>query len=156
MTKEKLKERRKRWDVKMWIEKVSSKSNLNLYMERNKEIREEQIYNDRPSSIILYKARTNCLRLKDRKRLTVENTMCILCDKTIETLEHFILECPAYYDIRKRYGDLQRPYIENAQKIFGHFLFNEDTMNENREILYTIWIIQDRKINQLGKHSYNN
>ena len=82
--------------------------------------------------------------------------MCLLCDETIDALEHFILECPAYNDVRKRSIALQRPYIENAQKIVGDFLFNEDTMNENREILYTIWRKRDRKINQLAKHSYNN
>ena len=156
MTKEKLKERTKRWDVKLWIEEVSSKTSLNLYMKRKKEIREEQIYNNRPSSIILYKARTNCLPLNDRKQFTGENTMYILCDETIETIEHFILKFPAYNDIRKRSIALQRPYIENAQKIVGDFLFNEDTMNENKDILYTIWRKRDRKINQQAKHSNNN
>ena len=153
MKKEKLKERAKRWDVKLWIEEVSSKTSLNLYMERKKEIREEQIYNNRLSSIILYKARTNYLLLNDRKQFTGENTTCILSDRTIETLEHFILECPAYNDIRKRSIALQRQYIENAQKTVGDFQFNEDTINENKEILYTIWRKRDRKIKQLAKHS---
>ena len=91
-TKEKLKERTKGWDLRLWIEEVSSNTSLNLYMERKKENKEEQVYNNRPSSIILYKARTNCLPLNDRKRFTGENTTCILCDGTTETLEHFILE----------------------------------------------------------------
>ena len=38
MTNEKLKERTKRWDVKLWIEEVSSKTSLNLYMERKKKL----------------------------------------------------------------------------------------------------------------------
>ena len=53
MTKEKLKERTKRWDAKLWIEEVRSISSLNLYIEWKKEIREEQIYNNRPSSVII-------------------------------------------------------------------------------------------------------
>ena len=138
MTKGKLKERTNGWGVKLWIEEVSSKTSLNLFMERKKEIREEKIYNNTPSSIILYKARMNCLPLNDRKGFTGENTTCILCDEIIETLEHFILECPAYNDVRKRSMALQRPYIENTQKIVGDFLFTEDTMNGNKEILCTI------------------
>ena len=38
MINEKLKERTKRWDVKLWIEEVSSKTSLNLYMERKKKL----------------------------------------------------------------------------------------------------------------------
>ena len=98
----------------------------------------------------MYKARTNCLPANNRKRLTGENTTCILCGEKIETLDHFILECPAKYDIRKRSMALQRLY---AQQIVGDFLFYEDTINENEEILYTIWRKRDRKIYQLAKHS---
>ena len=42
---------------------------------------------------------------------------------------------------------LQRLY---AQQIVGDFLFYEDTINENEEILYTIWRKRDRKIYHRG------
>ena len=57
---------------------------------------------------------------------------------------------------KKRSIALQRTYIENAQQIVSDFLFTEDTINENKEILYTTWRKQDRKINQLAKHNNNN
>ena len=50
-----------------WREEIQEKSNLEIYVEEKKVIKEELMYN-RPSSVILYWARTNCLRMNDRNR----------------------------------------------------------------------------------------
>ena len=56
------------WDKKLWIEDIGSKSSLNIYRRFKTDICEEDIYDNRPSSRILNKARTNTLQLNDRNR----------------------------------------------------------------------------------------
>ncbi len=90
--------------------------------------------------LILFKARTNNLRLNDRNRHTDGDTKCIFCDWTLENLTHFLLWCPAgYNEIRLKSKVLQRPYIENEENIIGQLLFNETNIQETKEIVYEMW-----------------
>ena len=63
--KEEIKSITKSWDSKTWIEEVKK---LNLYYQWKEQIAEEEFLDNKPSSIIKYKARANCLPLNDRKR----------------------------------------------------------------------------------------
>ncbi len=45
-----------------------------------------------------------------------------------EDLEHFLLWCPAYTGIRASVSDLQL-YTENTENIFGHFLFDQQDID---------------------------
>ena len=66
------------WDKKLWIEDIESKSSLNIYRRFKTDICEEDIYDNRPSSRILNKARTNTLQLNDRNRHVNKETHCIM------------------------------------------------------------------------------
>ena len=42
-----------------------------------------------------------------------------MCGYISETLEHFILHCELYKDVRMRYEILQQPYIENESELLS-------------------------------------
>lgn len=143
--KEKLKNKIREWDSRKWQKEVEEKSSLSLYRNWKKEMAEEKIYDNRPSSQILFKARTNNLRLNNRNRHTGGDTKCIFCDWNMEDLNHFILWCPGYEDIRKQTILLQRPYIEKEENIIGQLLFSEQRIQESKELVYQMWIKRENQ-----------
>ena len=76
-------------DSEKWNEEVQSKTSLTLYREWKKEVKEDLVYDNRPSSIILFKARTATLPLNERKRHIGQSTECDLCGSELENTEHF-------------------------------------------------------------------
>ncbi len=46
--------------------------------------------------------------------------------------------CPEYTNIRHKSIILQRPYIEE-ENITGQLLFEENRIQENKEIVYEMW-----------------
>ena len=79
-------------------------------------IQEEDICDNRPSSTILYKARSNTLPLNNRNRHKNKETHCIACGNIDqqEDIYHFILHCPAY--IKKRTNIIQLNTYKMTQK----------------------------------------
>ena len=104
-----------------------------------KDIEEEKIYDNSFSSILLYKARTNTLPLQDRKRFTNENTICELCKKETENLEHFLLDCEQLSEERRIMIELQKPHIENRQVLMGKFLFGKENIQNKKIFLANYW-----------------
>ena len=82
--------------------------------------------------------------------------MCRLCNSITEDLEHFILDCLGYSDIRQTFIILRRPLIENTEQIISDFLVNEDTTQENKEILYSLWTKRSREPYNIKGHNNNN
>lgn len=148
-----LKEKTRLWDTEKWREEKESKTSLTIYNEWKKQIQEETVYDNKPSSVIWFKARTNCLPLKERKRFINENTKCDLCEIESETLEHFMLRCPEYSERRSQIIELQQPYIENTSKIIGNFLFNRRSAEQKKEHLYSLWKIREQKIKELDTNT---
>ena len=66
-SKEEIKQKLIAWDNKQWKHTIESKSSLLIYRQYKDKIQEENIYDNRPSSTIFYKAR-NTLPLNDRNR----------------------------------------------------------------------------------------
>ena len=62
-SKEYLKQFMIKWDRNIWEDELEMKTSLQIY--KKNDFGEEEIYDNRPSSIILYKARTNTLQLND-------------------------------------------------------------------------------------------
>ena len=102
MEKREIKNKEREMDSKRWEEEIKGKSSLEIYVELKKEIKEELMYDNRPSSIIMYRARTNCLKLNDRNRHQGGEVKCKLCGAEVENLEHFILECVELSEERKK------------------------------------------------------
>ena len=78
------------------------------------------IYDNRPSSTILYKARTNTLQLNDSNRHTNKEIHCLVCDTDDKVdIYHFMLHCTAYQEQRSQSIHLQQPYLESDQNTVG-------------------------------------
>ena len=86
---------------------------------------EEEMYDNRPSSTIFNKTRTNTLQLEIN---------CIVCDTdNKEYIYHFMLHCTAYKEERSQSIHLQQPYIESHQSTLGHFLFDKENIEEKKD-----------------------
>ncbi len=119
-TKEELRAVVKEWDTGKWKE-VHSKTTLEICRTQKKEIKEETFNENCTPSIIFYKARTNCLPHKDRKRHSNEDTKCKICNQEDEDLAHFLLVCQEYAEERRKTRILQQPYQENRKKHYWKF-----------------------------------
>ena len=69
MTHEELNRHMLSWDEEKWKEEVNSKTSIGIYRKSKLAVQEETIYDNTPSSSILFQARTNTLRLNDRKKI---------------------------------------------------------------------------------------
>ena len=66
-----------------------------------------------------------------------------MCDSDLENLNHFILWCTGYSEIRNSEPLLQQPYIQDEELILGRLLFaNAENF---KETLYKFWKIRERK-----------
>ena len=126
------------YDTERWKNEINTKSSIKIYKDWKKEIKEEPIYDNRPESITLYRARANCLPLMERNRHTGENTQCP-CGEGIENLEHMLLQCQEYNEIRILTKELQRPYNEKPADVIGSFLFDTENIEEKKAVLHKIW-----------------
>ena len=90
---------------------------------------------NRPSSVVMYRARANCLKLNDRNRHQGGEVGCKLCGANIENLEHFLLEGEKLGEERRRIVELQQPYEENIKKIMGIVLFKEEGIEKKKSII---------------------
>ena len=71
-------------------------TSLVIYNKWKKDVKEEEdLYDNRPSSEIMYKARTNNLQQQDRKRHQKGDTKCFMCDEEVKDVKHFMLWCTA-------------------------------------------------------------
>ena len=82
---------------------LESRSTLGIYKQFKHSIVEEKFYDNTFGSVLLFKARSNCLKLNWRNRFQGGDVSCRLCGAQLETLEHFILECPGLHEIRQEF-----------------------------------------------------
>ena len=104
------------------------------------------------ASMILYKARTSCLPLYNRKRHENGSTECKLCGAENESLQHFLLDCTTYNEERTNLA-LQRPYNEDKDKIMGNFMFTEPSIEENKETLFKLWRLREKKLKETNRNT---
>ena len=99
------------------------KTTLQIYTKIN--FGDEEICDNRPSSNILKKARTNTLQMNDRTDTQIKKEIVWYVIKMKKKI-HFMLHCTAYNEERSHSTHLQQPYIERDEDILGHFLFNNN------------------------------
>ena len=80
-SKEYLKQFMIKWDLNIWKAELEMKTTLQIYQKIANNFGDEEIYDNKPSSNILPKARTNTLQLNDRNRHTNKELNCMVCDK---------------------------------------------------------------------------
>ena len=115
-----------------WREEVETKSTLALYRSKLK-ICEEKFYNNTVASNIMFRCRTNTLRLGWRNRFGEGNIECSLCGEREETLEHFLLECVQLNAVRARYASGERLQLGKL------LLFDRVTKEEVDMYMGVVW-----------------
>ena len=116
-----------------------------MYSENKKEIKEVQWYDNKPSSTILFRCRSNTLKLNCRNRFIGKSTGCVACESDYEDLQHFILYCTGYNHIRTKKQLFMQPYKEHW---LAELLFSEEINKEEvKTILYEFWKQRQKLIN---------
>ena len=125
LTKPQIIKKIKNWDTENWRKEVSEKSTLRLYFSEKKSVKEEKWIDNTEGTKLLIRGRTNSLPLGWRKRFTNGVTQCPSCSCEVETLEHFLLECPEYLNIRSQTVFLQEiSGNSEEEKLKKHFSIN--------------------------------
>ena len=65
----------------------------------------ETCYDNSWGAVLLFRCRSNTLKLGWRERFLGGRLQCAMCDGgEEETLEHFLVECEGLRDVRRRWG----------------------------------------------------
>lgn len=149
MTKEEIKTAVREWDTGEWRRELSEKSSLEVYRGWKCEMgKMDKIYDNKPASVTLYKARTNVLPLNDRKRWMAGETKCIACEAEFEDLRHFLLYCPEYAHIRMTIPELQQPYSGEDNVVIGRYLFRSENVEKCKTELHQMWRKREKLVRQ--------
>ena len=87
---------------------MENKSTLYFYKNK-KEINEIKWFRNSYKYTIMMRARSNTLNLAWRDWTLNASKNCKLCNGEIETLKHFLLDCPVLQKYRNEYIHLQLP-----------------------------------------------
>ena len=93
VSRREIKEKCEEWDGMVWKREIQQMKSLTIYRTWKTEIKEEEIYDNSYASVLWYKARSNTLQLRDRKRHEGGQVSCKICGAEKEDLEHFLLQC---------------------------------------------------------------
>ena len=122
-----------------------------LYKLYKNNIEEISWYDNTEEARLLARGRTNTLNLKWREKFKNQDTTCPTCRRSEENLEHFLLFCGTYSEIRTEYEFLAQPYIENSSELIANILLfrksSEKEINERKKLLKRLW----RKRSQVMK-----
>ena len=128
--------------TRKWEEELSTKSTAEVYYRYKKEIKEEsELYDNNFMSTLLFKCRSNTLKLNWRNRFTDGDTSCPMCGEPEETLQHFLMECIVLENVRIEYN------VNNVD-IKDLLLFsdiNENTVKKVKEYINSIWTLRKRR-----------
>lgn len=149
--KEDLEERIRKWDTEKWKRELENRDSLSMYRTWKKQIKEEMVYDNRYSSVLLFKAKTGTLPLNEINRHLNGDIKCTICDSEKEDLEHFLLICPEFSEIRTEIRHLQQPYEEDKSKIIGKFLFEESEIEKKKEVLQKLWRKRQIRIKEINQ-----
>ena len=138
--KKEIKKKIKEYDTNKWKEELGKKPSAKLYQAKKKEIKQENIYDNRWSSVLLFRARANALDLKDRQRFTGGDTSCKLCGEEYEDLTHFMIRCRGLEGERNQQIVIKNKE-DNDEDTVGNILFeiDEKDLEETKKMLKRMW-----------------
>ena len=119
-----------KYDNVLWKEKMNTKSTLTIYRDYKEKIDEIKWFRNGQKYSIMMRARSNTLKLKWRNWGLQENKICDLCSLEIESLEHFLIDCPKLQIVRQQYVELQKPTILNKNEIMAIILLLKICTNQ--------------------------
>ena len=138
MTKAKIKTRMKQWDTEEWKTDLESKSSAKIYRTFKTEIKEEKSYDNRFSSALLFRARSNTLELNTRNRYKNLDTKCDLCDNENEDLIHFLIDCKNLEHLRDE-RIMVKCLDENKEQMVGKILFEYEEIEQTKNMVEKMW-----------------
>ena len=104
------------YDSNKWLEELNEKSTLSVYKMFKSSIQQEGFYDNTFESLLLFRGRSNTLKLNWRRRFEGGDTHCELCTSGAEeTLEHFMVQCSGLNDVRRKFG-VENHNIEDLLK----------------------------------------
>ena len=140
-----IKEIVRKYDDNKWKVELESKPSVQTYFSRKKEIKEEKIYDNRWSSVLLFRARANVLGLNDRKRHKKKeqgdtNTSCRLCKGEYEDLNHFLINCKKLEQDRNP-RLMEKHKGSNDDITVGNILFDieGEDLEDTKKMLTRMW-----------------
>lgn len=146
-------EKIKKWDTNQWKQELQTKSTLYIYNLYKTVIKEETWVDNTLGSQLIIRGRTNTLTLNWRNRFQNKSEQCPCCNSEIETLEHYILDCEEYSDIRQNYSFLHNIENQNRSNIIANILVFEtlatDEIENRKEYMIKIWKRRQNKIEEV-------
>ena len=151
MEKKHIRKRIREVDTEEWKKEMGGQSTMKMYMQWKKEIREEGIYDNRESSIYLFKARANALEVNSRIHfLRGGDRKCELCGNKEENLVHFLMECEHLKE--ERSSSLIEEYKgETSNDTVGNLLFKtkRGDVEELKEMIQKMWKRREKGIEEI-------
>ena len=134
------------WGEERWRAEMEKKSTLSIYRRNKQSVGEVTIYDNTYKSQLMFRGRTNSLRLNWRNRFTGGEEVCELCKQEIETLKHFLLNCEDLEQTRRKYEINQDTCIEEIL-LFSQTEGNRmNTREKYLRYIEEIWNIRKKKI----------
>ena len=137
MSRSELRKKVREVDKKYWLKEMGNLKTLEMYMKYKSDIKDEPIYDNRISSMWLFRARSNSLKLNQRAYFLkpnhkIEDKICNLCEEEEESLEHFMLKCNKL-ERKRNYELINRFKGSNIKETLGLLLF--ETRGEDLELI---------------------
>jgi len=145
LSKGEIKDKVNRWDLEGWRREIREKSTLAIYNVKER-IEEMEDYRNDFGSVLLFRCRTNTLRLNWRRRFDGGCQECEMCGEEVEDLVHFVMVCPELENVRCRYSQVSRKNIH----VVLRFKNREETeVGEVLRYLMSLWKEREKKIERL-------
>ena len=142
----------RQWDTNTWKREMEQKKTLGIYRANKKTIKEEVYYNEKKHEI-WFRAKSNCLDLRDRAR--EDSKECKMCGNGSEDLGHFMLHCQRLNKERISRVELQRPINMNEDSILGNFFFDGNNLHEKIDAVYKMWNKRSRTLKEIETRQQN-
>ena len=134
----------KEWDTQQWLNEIKGKETLKIYGKYKIKITEEEYFTNDEESKLMFRAGTNTLDINWRnKHFRGQTEKCPYCPEQ-ETLQHFLLDCNAYNEIRAQHPLLAKPYNVDTDEIIADFLLfkkfeKAGDVATRKKILQNMW-----------------
>ena len=147
MKNEELKDKINKIGDTRWKEKVDSMSSLSLYKTKMK-MQEEDIYDNSFKSVLMYRCRSNTIKLGWRIGLEGGESRCRMCREENEDIVHFIKVCPGLETVRQKHLNISVRSPEeilllkrdDAIEVVKAMEYIEDCWYERRRLLENVVI----------------
>ena len=138
MKKEEIKKKIREWDTEKWKEELRSKSSVKIYRNFKEHMKDDGCYDNKFSSKLLFKARSNTLNLKIENRHKNGDTSCDLCNEEKEDLVHFLLDCKILEN--KRNINIMTAFHDtNKENMVGKILHSKEEIEEVKQMIESLW-----------------